>query len=1037
MRTAMILGCLLFTARAALSYSDGLIYAPEGDAIVIVNGTRWNNRPLYCHERFAFVWSGEMPRLQGEMGTLYAGYERDAVRVPLHQFESRIMRYRPGRMEWECSDDRFPGLTVTLEATTLADATGFTARMTVQGSEPGDRALWSLFLPPGAETATAPDSFHWKGEGGAAIIRGHLSDAASGWEKISHDHREDLSAAVAWEGTGRLEGEGLLARMAISDETPRSVAVAADDSTVTAAEAVADADAAFEAGMARALDYSARLVIDTPDPYLNAAAPVSVSASAGVFVDPTFVHGGSLWRMRMPGWRTMGGSMYYGWLDRIHRAIDYWGQFMITDAPERTGSEYSETGTRQVGNSRFFGKGFLNYPHAPQFYEFQTQFFDEAIRAWRASGDTELEAKLLPMLELHLERAKECFDGDDTWIYDSYNNTWPNDSIWFNGGGTPEQSAYVYYGHRAAADMYRRAGDPENAARHDAIADKIQEAVDRLLWMPERGHYASYVEPWGHERQMPDAWIYGQHVPIEAGLASKEQAWRAMYYTEWAMERFHLPYGEMRQSSNFLPGQWSVRELVHGDNFGMALGYFLAGQGDEGWQLMRGAMIESMYGDGVPKSGYSRESGVFNLVNHIAPGGLSHPNCSIDFTDITSMFCRALIEGLFGYRPDYPNGLVRMEPSFPAAWDRASIRTPDFGLRFEGQTYELTLARPAAIRFGVPVRAARVTAVTLNGEPVEEYEIEPWVGYGMLRVVTPVTDHAVLRIETEGEVDTVAVVEDTRDETEPGHHLVIHAVDGDVPRYQFVKVHVPERENPKVLREAPADAAWALVDLSAVHNGDLRTIFKQRYDSPRPDRVSMRIAYDGWASWTFAMWGIPTPEIQMDNVLSADNPEDLIQGDRLVTAQQAQFVRPAPDANIAFTSLWDNWPESVRVPVNAKGEAVWLLVAGSTTPMQGKIANAVIRFHYADGEEETLELVPPDNFWSITGFGRVPYSYERDGFSLPEIPPPAVQLGDHCRAMVYGWKLRPGVELSEVSLETLSLDVVIGLMGVSIMNPGE
>jgi hypothetical protein len=37
--------------------------------------------------------------------------------------------------------------------------------------------------------------------------------------------------------------------------------------------------------------------------------------------------------------------------------------------------------------------------------------------------------------------------------------------------------------------------------------------------------------------------------------------------------------------------------------------------------------------------------------------------------------------------------------------------------------------------------------------------------------------------------------------------------------------------------------------------------------------------------------------------------------------------------------------------------------------------------------------------------------------------------------MVYGWKLRDGAVLREVELETLSQDVVIGLMGVSLMNP--
>jgi hypothetical protein len=35
---------------------------------------------------------------------------------------------------------------------------------------------------------------------------------------------------------------------------------------------------------------------------------------------------------------------------------------------------------------------------------------------------------------------------------------------------------------------------------------------------------------------------------------------------------------------------------------------------------------------------------------------------------------------------------------------------------------------------------------------------------------------------------------------------------------------------------------------------------------------------------------------------------------------------------------------------------------------------------------------------------------------------------------VLSWKLRPEVALKDVTLETLSQDVVIGLMGVSLMN---
>ena len=53
-------------------------------------------------------------------------------------------------------------------------------------------------------------------------------------------------------------------------------------------------------------------------------------------------------------------------------------------------------------------------------------------------------------------------------------------------------------------------------------------------------------------------------------------------------------------------------------------------------------------------------------------------------------------------------------------------------------------------------------------------------------------------------------------------------------------------------------------------------------------------------------------------------------------------------------------------------------------------------------------------------------------FALPATPPPTVQLGGSCQAMVLSRKLRSGVELKSLTLETLSQDVVIGLMGVSM-----
>jgi hypothetical protein len=113
--------------------------------------------------------------------------------------------------------------------------------------------------------------------------------------------------------------------------------------------------------------------------------------------------------------------------------------------------------------------------------------------------------------------------------------------------------------------------------------------------------------------------------------------------------------------------------------------------------------------------------------------------------------------------------------------------------------------------------------------------------------------------------------------------------------------------------------------------------------------------------------------------------------------------------------------------------------------MQARIANAVLRLRYADGVEDRLELIPPFNYWNlspITANARAPgqsarsdYTDPDDAFAVPEPWPERVQLGENCRALLLNHRLRPGVVLERVTLETLSQDVVAGLMGLTLMNP--
>ncbi|MGD0896745.1 MAG: hypothetical protein ABR915_02845 [Thermoguttaceae bacterium] len=744
---------------------------------------------------------------------------------------------------------------------------------------------------------------------------------------------------------------------------------------------------------------------------------------------PLFRHGCMAFYIDFTGWRVICGSTALGWHDRVQGNA---ARVLTRGAPRG-----------RVG-----------------MYNTWSQFFDQTIRGWRWTADPEMERLLRPNVEQWLKWARESFDPDDDGLYESYINTLPSDSVWYNGGGSVEESAYVYYGHLAARDMARRAGDAAAAQRHQAQADKIQRALRDVLWIKDRGHFGLYVEQGGHKRVHPDAWVYSEFLPIDAGMTAPEEALQALYYTEWALERIGLPFGGVLcQPSNWVPSKWSVRDIFNGDLWHLALAHFQTGLADEGWDLLLGALLETAYAGAVP-------------------GGFSHIGAGTDFSDCKDMFARAVVEGLFGYDPDYPNGLVRMRPAFPSAWPRASIKTPDYAFDYRqagaADTYRLTLAKEAEVDFRLPVRARKVQRVTLGGQAVE-WNAEAGFGCTWIRlrvsktkvaeVVIELTDrlpqHAAVAVEGKvgdeirlpaprGQIvrwqDFHAAVSGAKAEgativgrlaQKPGYHLLLADVQiGSLPQRQVFKIHITDpdadaKAAARTPRESPKDGNWECLDLSGLYNGDVRTIFKQQYVSPRPKTVSVRLATDAYSPWTFPYWGNKASPIDLSNL-----PKLTQARGRIMTPQNVPFADFPEDKNIAFTSLWDNWPRSVSMPVGKSAEAVWLLICGSTNPMQLRIANAEVRFKYADGQIEKLELVPPLNFWSLASWGGLDYSYQTDAFALPPQPPPMVQLGKECRAMVLSWTLRPGATLKEIELEAMSQEVVIGLMGVSLMNAG-
>jgi hypothetical protein len=534
------------------------------------------------------------------------------------------------------------------------------------------------------------------------------------------------------------------------------------------------------------------------------------------------------------------------------------------------------------------------------------------------------------------------------------------------------------------------------------------------------------------------------------------EAAQAVHYTEGGLQRVKLPYGGQRcWTSNWLPSMWSARVLYPGDNYHLALAYFQTGMPTEGWELLQGNFLESMYAG-------------------VVPGGLASANSSTDFTDIVSIFCRTVVEGLFGYRPNYPNGMVRCAPQFPVSWNHASIATPDFKLRFKqdgnADRYDLELSQPAEVEFMIPARAKMVAGVEVNGQAVD-YQIKPGFGQSVLRLRTAKLGLVQLQvrlksrqpmaeaIQIAGEVGQVVNFPDAAPANKyqdpqgalqevhldknalvgklaenPGHHILVVQT-GELPQWQSYKLTITDpcsekSRHDKTEVKVPANAQWTCLDLTPKFNGDIRTIYQQQYLSPRPATCSVRLGADGYSPWTFYHWKMTPPPIDLTQVsalLSA-------RGDQLMTPQGVPFRWSGLSNNVAFTSLWDNWPKSISVPVGKSAQAVWLLICGSSNPMQSHVANAEVRMHYADGSEEKLELIPPLNYWSLCPLGGRDYTHPLDAFCLPVTPPPTVQLGGNCRAMVLPWKLKPACKLESITLESLSQEVVVGLMGITLLN---
>lgn len=751
--------------------------------------------------------------------------------------------------------------------------------------------------------------------------------------------------------------------------------------------------------------------INTPDPYINTLGGVLAMAGNGTWDGETFRHGAVAWRIPLPGWRGAYMGDFLGWNDRAKTHFSAYAESQVTDVPCTINHPAQDStmnlcrAARKWGTPMYSNGYICRNPHRNDqmhHYDMNLVYIDELLWHLSFDADTAYMRKMFPVIKKHLTWEKLNHDPDDDGLYDAYCCIWASDGLYYNGGGVAHSSAYCYRGNSMAARIAEILGEDPKPYRNEA--EKILKAMNSQLWMDDTGCWAEYKDLMGLQRRHDSAALWTVYTPIDSYACTPEQAYRATKYVDSNIP--HIPIRIEGESSkfytlsttNWLPYVWSTNNVAHAEIMHTALAFFHAGRNNDAFKLMKGDLLDEMYLGASPGN-------IGQISHYDAARGETYR----DFADNIGITAKAVVQGLFGISPDALWNRCFIRPGFPAEWDSASVKTPYIEYSFKRignkEIYDIKQ------NFIQPLQII-VRQNTGNGQYKE----------------TALTNNRHQRVV----LDRVDSSDCTENETYcKGNETYCNKNCTD-------KYVGTEFDNVN-------SASCRMVKIDKFFNSNITDIFKNEYTSPASPYTTLRIPKNGFGEWCHPMQRAETNDsvfrsLVTDNVYTA----------RLERNKFLPFRSTAKEKNIAYTSLWDNYPDSITVPLRGKAAHAYLMLAGTTNQMQSQIANGVVCITYADGSCERLELVNPDNWCPIE------QDYYVDGlaFRVRGKRPYRVHLmsdkvsrnlgselgitGVYGRtisggaAQLLDMKLNPRKKLKSITLRTLSNDVVIGLMGITL-----
>ncbi|PTY08898.1 hypothetical protein DB347_01775 [Opitutaceae bacterium EW11] len=1089
-------GASRLTPNLAGGIDRPLRYRPDGADFVIEDGKETFNRPLYGGNSAFRVDGGDRPEfvlyLPGRGGNVRVGVATPAGAKWLIEAASIQTRYRPGELIYDIRDPLLgPDGRITLTAVAYRETEGLALSVAASGLPGPVDLVWAFGGVNGqrgtrdgdigTEKVPISEWFQLK----PAFCRGNVFElrdsgftlrakAATLVGVTSVPARQAVADAADWGSPAKLlraleerphsaaapELPVVVGLLPLTQRRPvllsfqrvtsggaeelpvyREVtkpgtaqASAPKPGTLAPVFAPAELTSRFAAAEEQFSELRNRVRVQTPDPYLNAAVGALNVAADAVWDEPqqAIMHGAIAWRTKLLGWRGPYSLDALGRHDRARKNMLYWIGRQNTDTVPGSVPPADEAANLARNEAGLHSNGDLSNSH----YDMNLVFFDGVFRHLRWTGDLKLARRLWPAIVRHLAWERRLFrreyGPEKLPLYEAYAAIWASDDLQYGGGGTAHASAYNYFQNREAARLARLLG--ENPEPYEREAELIGRAMRKLLWLPDRQCFAEYKDWLGLQRVHPSAALWTFYHTVDSEVPTGDEAWRMSRQVDDEIP--HLPVRGpgvpdgfyTLSTSDWMPYQWSINNVVMSEVMHASLGFWQAGRPDEAWRMAKGSLLAAMYLGISPGN-----------VGSMSYLDVYRRESQRDFADGCGTFSRALIEGLFGLRPDALSGVLTVSPGFPEAWPQASLVHPDVSFTFwrEGDTdtydVEQRFPVPQALRLIVNAPNDRVGDITINGVPGTFAEVPDAIGGPKIEIrAQPAGRH---RVAIRWAGVPVARGSEPRPAAAGDGRLAWRAE----PR---VDARLPEPDFPRI--QLGATDRCEPVDLSGAFNDRVTQIFRNEYRSPRSPFVSLALPKQGLGGWA---GGVKTTAEIDDSGLRASAARG---GGRISLPNGVPLATPGePQArNVAFVSQWDNYPKSVSVELSGRARGIVLLMAGSTGPMQSRFENGEVVVRYADGSADRLSLQNPVTWWPI----EQDYFVDDFQFRRPQPLPMRVDLKTgNVRvlsfpdfegrggpipggaATVLELPLQPDRELRSLEVRALANDVVIGLMSATLV----